>query len=60
MTTCLLSFFLSFFIKSIRFFQKPFTCSIDAVEQYIGSYAIGERTRAFLKVQDGCDYKCTY
>lgn len=35
-------------------------CSIDAVEQYIGSYAIGERTRAFLKVQDGCDYKCTY
>ena len=35
-------------------------CSIDAVEQYIGSYAIGDRTRAFLKVQDGCDYKCTY
>ena len=35
-------------------------CSIDAVEQYIGSYAIGNRTRAFLKVQDGCDYKCTY
>lgn len=35
-------------------------CSIDAVEQFIGSYAIGDRTRAFLKVQDGCDYKCTY
>tara|TARA_B100001057_G_C22825540_1_gene941270 strand:+ start:903 stop:2231 length:1329 start_codon:yes stop_codon:yes gene_type:complete len=35
-------------------------CSIDTVEHYIGSYAIGERTRAFLKVQDGCDYKCTY
>lgn len=35
-------------------------CAIDQVEQYIGSYAIGERTRAFLKVQDGCDYKCTY
>lgn len=35
-------------------------CSIDTVEDYIGSYAIGERTRAFLKVQDGCDYKCTY
>ncbi|NNC70919.1 MAG: MiaB/RimO family radical SAM methylthiotransferase, partial [Flavobacteriaceae bacterium] len=27
---------------------------------YVGSYAIGDRTRAFLKVQDGCDYKCTY
>ncbi|MDG1822588.1 MAG: tRNA (N(6)-L-threonylcarbamoyladenosine(37)-C(2))-methylthiotransferase MtaB [Flavobacteriaceae bacterium] len=35
-------------------------CDINQVEQYIGSYAIGERTRAFLKVQDGCDYKCTY
>lgn len=27
---------------------------------YVGSYAVGDRTRAFLKVQDGCDYKCTY
>jgi len=27
---------------------------------YVGSYSIGDRTRAFLKVQDGCDYKCTY
>ena len=35
-------------------------CAIDEVEQYVGSYAIGDRTRAFLKVQDGCDYKCTY
>ena len=26
----------------------------------MGSYSIGDRTRAFLKVQDGCDYKCTY
>jgi threonylcarbamoyladenosine tRNA methylthiotransferase MtaB len=26
---------------------------------YVG-YSIGDRTRAFLKVQDGCDYKCTY
>ena len=24
------------------------------------AYSIGDRTRAFLKVQDGCDYKCTY
>lgn len=35
-------------------------CSIEETDTYIGSYAIGERTRAFLKVQDGCDYKCTY
>ena len=26
----------------------------------MSSYSIGDRTRAFLKVQDGCDYKCTY
>ena len=35
-------------------------CAIEETDTYIGSYAIGERTRAFLKVQDGCDYKCTY
>ena len=35
-------------------------CAIEETDTYIGSYAIGDRTRAFLKVQDGCDYKCTY
>jgi threonylcarbamoyladenosine tRNA methylthiotransferase MtaB len=35
-------------------------CEIEAADFYIGSYSIGDRTRAFLKVQDGCDYKCTY
>ena len=35
-------------------------CDIDDADFYVSSYAIGERTRAFLKVQDGCDYKCTY
>ena len=35
-------------------------CAIEETDTYISSYAIGERTRAFLKVQDGCDYKCTY
>ena len=35
-------------------------CEIEEADFYIGSYAIGERTRAFLKVQDGCDYKCTF
>lgn len=28
--------------------------------QFIASYSIGDRTRTFLKVQDGCDYPCTY
>ena len=35
-------------------------CAIEEANTYVESYAIGERTRAFLKVQDGCDYKCTY
>lgn len=35
-------------------------CEIDDADFYVGSYSIGDRTRAFLKVQDGCDYKCTY
>ena len=36
------------------------SCEISDADFYIGSYSIGGRTRAFLKVQDGCDYKCTY
>ncbi|MFS4448627.1 tRNA (N(6)-L-threonylcarbamoyladenosine(37)-C(2))-methylthiotransferase MtaB [Maribacter sp. 2307UL18-2] len=36
------------------------SCEIEEADFYVGSYAIGDRTRAFLKVQDGCDYKCTY
>ncbi len=36
------------------------SCEISEADFYVGSFAIGDRTRAFLKVQDGCDYKCTY
>ncbi len=36
------------------------SCEIENANFYEGSYSIGDRTRAFLKVQDGCDYKCTY
>lgn len=39
---------------------KVHSCEIADADFYVGSYAIGDRTRAFLKVQDGCDYKCTY
>ena len=37
-----------------------YSCDISAVDTYISSYSANDRTRAFLKVQDGCDYKCTY
>ncbi|WP_372919748.1 tRNA (N(6)-L-threonylcarbamoyladenosine(37)-C(2))-methylthiotransferase MtaB [Salegentibacter sp.] len=36
------------------------SCEIDEADFYVGAYSFGDRTRAFLKVQDGCDYKCTY
>jgi threonylcarbamoyladenosine tRNA methylthiotransferase MtaB len=36
------------------------SCEISEADFYVGSYSFGDRTRAFLKVQDGCDYKCTY
>jgi threonylcarbamoyladenosine tRNA methylthiotransferase MtaB len=40
-------------------FSKIHSCEIAEADFYVGSYSIGDRTRAFLKVQDGCDYKCT-
>ncbi len=40
--------------------SKVHSCEIEEADFYVGSYSIGDRTRAFLKVQDGCDYKCTY
>jgi threonylcarbamoyladenosine tRNA methylthiotransferase MtaB len=41
-------------------FGEIHSCEIREADFYVGSYSIGDRTRAFLKVQDGCDYKCTY
>ncbi len=36
------------------------SCEIQNVGDFKTAYSIGDRTRAFLKVQDGCDYSCTY
>ncbi len=36
------------------------SCEIDEADFYVPAYSAGDRTRGFLKVQDGCDYKCTY
>ncbi len=36
------------------------SCEIEAADFFVSSYSLGDRTRAFLKVQDGCDYSCTY
>jgi len=36
------------------------SCSGDAYRQFFPSFSLFDRTRSFLKVQDGCDYHCTY
>jgi threonylcarbamoyladenosine tRNA methylthiotransferase MtaB len=36
------------------------SCSIAPEHQFSASYSLGDRTRSFLKVQDGCDYGCSY
>ena len=35
-------------------------CEISDADFFVDSYSIGDRTRSFLKVQDGCDYSCTF
>jgi threonylcarbamoyladenosine tRNA methylthiotransferase MtaB len=36
------------------------SCEIDSVVKFDAAYSSGDRTRSFLKVQDGCNYPCTY
>jgi len=33
---------------------------IEQAKEFVASYSYGDRTRTFLKVQDGCDYSCTF
>lgn len=36
------------------------SCEVNEVDTFNSSWSYGDRTRAFLKIQDGCDYTCTY
>ena len=40
--------------------NKVHSCNINEVNFFKESYSLNHRTRAFLKVQDGCDYKCSF
>ncbi len=44
--------------KKIR--AEIHSCEVDSAHVFVSSYSTGDRTRAFLKVQDGCDYSCSY
>lgn len=39
---------------------EVYSCDIDTVEGFHSSYSLNDRTRVFLKVQDGCDYGCAF
>lgn len=39
---------------------QVFSCETDQITTFFSAFSSGERTRAFLKVQDGCDYCCSY
>jgi threonylcarbamoyladenosine tRNA methylthiotransferase MtaB len=39
---------------------KICSCDIEDVNTFTASYSINDRTRTFLKVQDGCDYTCSF
>jgi threonylcarbamoyladenosine tRNA methylthiotransferase MtaB len=50
------------YLKSLekKEIAEIFSCDIQEVHQYESSFSLGDRTRSFLKVQDGCDYSCSY
>ena len=39
---------------------EVYCCEIQETNLFVDTYSIGDRTRAFLKIQDGCDYNCSF
>ena len=46
--------------EAMRRKGKIHVCAIREVEEFHGAYSKDDRTRCFLKVQDGCNYFCSY
>lgn len=40
--------------------NEPHSCDVFKLSDFDLAYSFGDRTRCFLKIQDGCDYFCTY
>ena len=53
---------LSDYLSVINKKKKPeiHSCDLSSTDSYKHSFSLGDRTRSFLKVQDGCDYGCSY
>ena len=49
-------------VVELRDRQKTevYSCSVEQLTRFFAAYSSADRTRSFLKVQDGCDYKCAY
>ena len=39
---------------------EVYNCEIEEANFFVDAYSFGDRTRVFLKVQDGCDYSCSF
>ena len=39
---------------------QVYSCDCEQITRFFAAFSSGDRTRSFLKVQDGCDYKCAY
>jgi threonylcarbamoyladenosine tRNA methylthiotransferase MtaB len=55
-------FNLSDYLSILNKKKKPeiHSCDLSSTDSYRHSFSSGDRTRSFLKVQDGCDYGCSY
>ena len=45
---------------SVRGNAQVYSCDCEQITRFFAAFSSGDRTRSFLKVQDGCDYKCAY
>ena len=47
-------------LKPVSAEMRSFGCQPEQIQSFFPAYSSGDRTRSFLKVQDGCDYRCSY
>jgi threonylcarbamoyladenosine tRNA methylthiotransferase MtaB len=47
-------------LSAVKPADKVFATDINETVDYHTSFSLNDRTRTFLKVQDGCDYPCSY
>ncbi len=55
-------FDISYYLSGLKKRNKPeiHSSALSQTDPFINAYSAGDRTRSFLKIQDGCDYGCSY